>query len=98
MKRLLLVALAALLMMPQPAICQKKAKIDKRAGYMEVPYFQNHDRGEKALDGHGYIQKVQDMGFGELFPTCFEKPSQHTEKQHVIRRVFGEDLEFIKLT
>ena len=66
MKRLLPVALAALLMMPQPAICQKKAKIDKRAGYMEVPYFQNHDRGERALDGHGYIQKVQDMGFWEM--------------------------------
>ena len=66
MKKLILALVITLFMMPQSAICQNKAKIDKRAGYFEVPYFQNHPRDEKALDGHGYIQKVQDMGFWEM--------------------------------
>ncbi len=30
---------------------------------MDVPWFQNHDRGENAPDGHAYIQMVQDTGF-----------------------------------
>ena len=64
MKNLLLaVAVAGLALLPQGLSAQKKAKIDKRAGYMDVPWFQNHDRGEKAPDGHAYIQMVQDTGF-----------------------------------
>ncbi len=64
MKNLLLaVAVAGLALLPQGLSAQKKAKIDKRAGYMDVPWFQNHDRGENAPDGHAYIQMVQDTGF-----------------------------------
>ena len=64
MKNLLLaVAVAGLALLPQGLSAQKKAKIDKSAGYMDVPWFQNHDRGEKAPDGHAYIQMVQDTGF-----------------------------------
>lgn len=64
MKNLLLaVAVAGLALLPQGLSAQKKAKIDKSAGYMDVPWFQNHDRGENAPDGHAYIQMVQDTGF-----------------------------------
>ena len=64
MKNLLLaVAVAGLALFPQGLSAQKKAKIDKSAGYMDVPWFQNHDRGENAPDGHAYIQMVQDTGF-----------------------------------
>ena len=66
MKKLILALVITLFMMPQSAICQNKAKIDNRAGYMDVPHFQNQPRDEKALDGHGYIQKVQEMGFWEM--------------------------------
>lgn len=64
MKNLLLaVAVAGLALLPQGLSAQKKAKIDKSAGYMDVPWFQNHDRGENAPDGHAYIQMLQDTGF-----------------------------------
>lgn len=61
---MILTALA--LMLPVASSAQKKAKIDKSAGYMDVPWFQNHDRGENAPDGHAYIQMVQDTGFWEM--------------------------------
>ncbi len=67
MKNLLLaVAVAGLALLPQGLSAQKKAKIDKSAGYMDVPWFLNHNRGEKAPDGHAYIQMVQDTGFWEM--------------------------------
>ncbi|MBQ6311415.1 MAG: hypothetical protein IJK74_07710 [Bacteroidales bacterium] len=66
MKKLVSVLIIALFLMPQSLLCQKKAKIDKRAGYFDVPYFQNHNRDENALSGHEFIQKVQDMGFWEM--------------------------------
>lgn len=62
-KFLILFAAAVLALMPQNVSAQKKAKIDKSAGYMDVPWFLNHNRGEKAPDGHAYIQMVQDTGF-----------------------------------
>ena len=67
MKNLLLaVAVAGLALLPQGLSAQKKAKIDKRAGYMEVPWFQTHNDESVALTGHEFIQKVQDMGFWEM--------------------------------
>ena len=65
-KFLILFAAAVLALMPQIVSAQKKAKIDKSAGYMDVPWFLNHDRGENAPDGHAYIQMVQDTGFWEM--------------------------------
>lgn len=65
-KFLILFAAAVLALMPQNVSAQKKAKIDKNAGYMDVPWFQNHDRGENAPDGHAYIQMVQDTGFWDM--------------------------------
>ena len=62
-KFLILFAAAVLALMPQIVSAQKKAKIDKSAGYMDVPWFLNHNRGENAPDGHAYIQIVQDTGF-----------------------------------
>ena len=58
---MILTALA--LMLPVASSAQKKAKIDKSAGYMDAPWFLNHSRGENAPDGHAYIQMVQDTGF-----------------------------------
>ncbi len=67
MKNLLLaVAVAGLALLPQGLSAQKKAKIDKRAGYMEVPWFQTHNDESVALTGHEFIQKVQDMGFWDM--------------------------------
>ena len=67
MKNLLLaVAVAGLALLPQGLSAQKKAKIDKRAGYMEVPWFQTHNDESVALTGHAFIQKVQDMGFWDM--------------------------------
>ena len=67
MKKLLLaVAVAGLALLPQGVSAQKKAKIDKRAGFMEVPWFQTHNDESVALTGHEFIQKVQDMGFWEM--------------------------------
>ena len=65
-KFLILFAAAVLALMPQNVSAQKKAKIDKSAGYMDVPWFLNHSRDEKAPDGHAYIQMVQDTGFWEM--------------------------------
>ena len=65
-KFLILFAAAVLALMPQNVSAQKKAKIDKSAGYMDVPWFLNHNRGEKAPDGHAYIKMVQDTGFWEM--------------------------------
>lgn len=65
-KFLILFAAAVLALMPQNVSAQKKAKIDKSAGYMDVPWFLNHNRGEKAPDGHAYIQMVQDTGFWDM--------------------------------
>lgn len=67
MKNLLLaVAVAGLALLPQGLSAQKKAKIDKNAGYMEVPWFQTHNDESVALTGHEFIQKVQDMGFWDM--------------------------------
>ena len=66
MKKLILALVIAMFTMPLSALCQKKAKIDKKAGYMEVPHFQNQHRDENALTGHEFIQKVQDMGFWDM--------------------------------
>ena len=67
MKNLLLaVAVAGLALLPQGLSAQKKAKINKRAGYMEVPWFQTHNDESVALTGHEFIQKVQDMGFWDM--------------------------------
>ena len=65
-KFLILFAAAVLALMPQNVSAQKKAKIDKRAGYMEVPWFQTHNDESVALTGHEFIQKVQDMGFWDM--------------------------------
>lgn len=65
-KFLILFAAAVLALMPQNVSAQKKAKIDKSAGYMDVPWFLNHNRGEEAPDGHAYIQMVQDTGFWDM--------------------------------
>lgn len=65
-KSFTLIILAALLMLPQQTFGQKKAKIDKRAEYMDVPYFAGLNRDENALSGHEFIQKVQDMDFWEM--------------------------------
>lgn len=67
MKNLLLaVAVAGLALLPQGLSAQKKAKIDKNAGYMDVPWFQTHNDESVALTGHEFIQKVQDMGFWDM--------------------------------
>lgn len=67
MKNLLLaVAVAGLALLPQGLSAQKKAKIDKSAGYMDVPWFQTHNDESVALTGHEFIQKVQDMGFWDM--------------------------------
>ena len=66
MKKLILALMIALFIMPSFALCQKNAKIDKKAGYMDVPYFADHNRDENALSGHEFIQKVQDMDFWEM--------------------------------
>ena len=67
MKNLLLaVAVAGLALLPQGLSAQKKAKIDKSAGYMDVPWFQTHNDESVALTGHEYIQKVQYMGFWDM--------------------------------
>ena len=63
MKRTLMILTALALMLPVASSAQKKAKIDKSAGYMDAPWFLNHSRGENAPDGHAYIQMVQDTGF-----------------------------------
>ena len=72
---------AALILLPNHALCQKKAKIDKRAGYFDVPYFGRNKTSvdsesqrantsgqtpATAMSGHAFIQKVQDMGFWEM--------------------------------
>ena len=67
MKKLMILFSAAFLaLMPQSVSAQKKAKIDQRAGYLDVPYFQNVHRDEKAPDGHAYIKMVQDTGFWDM--------------------------------
>ena len=44
----------------------QKAEIDKKAGYLDVPYFTMHQPAAEALDGSAFIEKVQDMGFWEM--------------------------------
>ena len=66
MKKFLILFTASILaLVPQIITAQKKAKIDKKAGFMEVPYFSGQKPVE-ALSGHEFIQKVQDMGFWEM--------------------------------
>ena len=66
MKKLVALAVTALMFIQGTAVAQKKASIDYKAGFFEVPYFQNHSRDEKAPDGHAYIKMVQDTGFWEM--------------------------------
>jgi len=66
MKRTLMIFTALALMVPVATSAQKKAKIDKSAGYMDVPWFQTHNDESVALTGHEFIQKVQDMGFWDM--------------------------------
>ena len=67
MKKFLILFTASILaLVPQNVIAQKKAKIDKKAGFMEVPYFSREKSAVEALSGHEFIQKVQDMGFWEM--------------------------------
>lgn len=70
MKRIsivIVVLFAAFLFAPQQMTAQKKAKVDKRAGFKEVPYFQTHllDK-DKFITGHDFIKIVQDMEFWDM--------------------------------
>ncbi|MBR5074835.1 MAG: hypothetical protein IKX26_06365 [Bacteroidales bacterium] len=67
MKKFLILFTASILaLVPQNVIAQKKAKIDKKAGFMEVPYFSREKSAVEALSGHDFIKKVQDMDFWEM--------------------------------
>lgn len=47
-------------------VLAQKAEIDKRAGYLDVPYFTMHQPAAETLGGSAFIEKVQDMGFWEM--------------------------------
>lgn len=58
---------AVLTIIPSQCFSQKKAKVDKRAGLMEVPYFQSHGIDtSKYITGHDFIKKVQEMEFWDM--------------------------------